>query len=68
MKACYECGHQVAETAKLCPSCGAQKPGEPALLRYLSMAGNAMMGIGCLIILVPLLIVLALAIASLLGS
>ena len=68
MKSCYECGDQVAETVKVCPSCGAQKPGKTALLRYLSTAANAMMGIGCLIILAPLLIVLALAIASLLGS
>ena len=26
MKPCRECGHQVANRAKICPSCGVKKP------------------------------------------
>ena len=68
MKSCFECGHMVADAAKVCPKCGAKKPGQPAFLRSLDAVASGAMGIGCLIILLPLLVVLAIALFRIFAS
>lgn len=47
---CKSCGALVAKTAKACPNCGAKTPGQ--------LAGEAVQGIGCGILAVPVILFL----------
>ena len=52
---CRECNTEISERAKVCPHCGVNKPFQGAGARGFKTITDAMMGIGCLIILLPLL-------------
>jgi hypothetical protein len=39
LKKCRECGHQVSNKAKICPSCGIKSPGKDPLIMVLTFAG-----------------------------
>ncbi|MCZ0942497.1 MAG: zinc ribbon domain-containing protein [Gammaproteobacteria bacterium] len=55
MKPCSECGEGVSSRAKVCPHCGIKKPQQSKLQRGLNDAGNAAMGLGCLLTLLAFL-------------
>lgn len=47
---CKSCGALVAKTAKACPKCGAKTPGQ--------LAGETVVGIGCGLLAVPVILFL----------
>ena len=53
---CRDCGKEVSRKAKSCPHCGANKPGEPAVVRALNETGNALIGCGCVLSLLLFLV------------
>ena len=65
LKPCPECKKDISTLAKMCPHCGTKKPFESAVLRGMNSAANAMMGLGCLVL---LLVFLFLIIGSWFGS
>jgi len=60
LKKCSGCGAQISTAAKACPQCG-----QPSLSSALGQAGGAMMGCGCLLILLSGLILIPLILAAL---
>lgn len=58
MAPCRVCQQQVAKGAKACPHCGAQTPAPDA--------AQTLMGVGCLLTLVPVVIVIVLVVLALL--
>jgi ABC-type ATPase with predicted acetyltransferase domain len=56
LKKCHECGAEISTAAKACPKCGAPAP--------LEAIGKGLMGLGCLLILVPIAIVLLIIVFS----
>ena len=55
LKECGECKASISSYAKVCPKCGVNKPFQSAGARGFKTITDAMMGIGCLIMLLPLL-------------
>ena len=58
MKPCSECGESVSSRAKTCPHCGIRKPHQSKVQRGLNDAGNAAMGLGCLLTLLAFIVLL----------
>ena len=55
LKPCSDCGTEISPRAKVCPHCGLKKPHEPKVIRAIGDIGNALMALGLLAILVPML-------------
>ena len=55
MKPCRECKTDISSRAKTCPHCGLKKPHQHPFFRGMEELSNALMGIGLLIILLPIL-------------
>ena len=49
MKPCRECGHQIANRAKVCPNCGVKKPAATAAEAGLDAFAGFTAKLGCLI-------------------
>ena len=58
LKPCRECGDPVSDRAKICPHCGIKKPLQHPVLCGINDVANGMMGCGCLLMLIPLLLFL----------
>ena len=54
---CSECKKEVSASAQTCPHCGVKSPASK-VGSQLQNVGNAVMAIGCLIILVPIVLIM----------
>ena len=52
LKKCRECDGRVSKGAKACPHCGAKKPARNRIEHGLHEASNALMGCGCLLVII----------------
>jgi len=52
MTQCRACKGEIDLSAKVCPHCGAVRPANPGCLQAMHNIGNALMGFGCLGIIV----------------
>lgn len=55
LKPCRECETKISSRAKVCPHCGLKKPHLHPFVRGVEEFGNALIAIGLLAILLPLL-------------
>ena len=55
LKPCRECKAKISSRAKVCPRCGLKKPHQHPFARGFNEITNGLMGLGLLLILVPLL-------------
>lgn len=61
---CKECGKEVSDKADKCPHCGVSNPSGSAI----TGCADVLHGIGCIIMLLPILIVLIVIIIAAIGN
>ena len=55
MVKCRECKARISRSGKACPQCGTEEPAKGKVQHGLNETGNALMKVGCLLIILGLL-------------